>query len=58
MQELRTLRSKRKEPIRVVREDSSIERDSNKVIETLASTIKNKKIDLAKELESKKYLIY
>jgi hypothetical protein len=44
--------------MRIVREDLSIERDSNKVIETLASTIKNKKIDLAKKLESKEYLVY
>jgi hypothetical protein len=44
--------------MRVVREDLSIERDSNKVIETLASTIKNKEIDLAKELEGEKYLVY
>jgi hypothetical protein len=44
--------------MRVVREDLSIERESNKVIETLASTIKGKEIDLAKELENKKYLVY
>jgi uncharacterized protein YqeY len=43
--------------MRAVREDSSIERDSNEVIKTLASTIKNKEIDLAKELEDEEYLV-
>jgi hypothetical protein len=43
--------------MRAVREDSSTERDSNKVIETLASTIKNEETDLAKELEDEEHLV-
>jgi hypothetical protein len=44
--------------MRAVREDLSTERNSNEVIETLASTIKHKEIDLAKELEGKEHLVY
>jgi hypothetical protein len=43
--------------MRAVREDSSTERDSDEVIETPASTIKNKETDSAEESEGEEHLV-